>query len=218
MSGFGQALRAEWTKLRTVRGWVLGLVSAALVIVLMGLFAAAASSFSCSGPDGKPCAGATPPLGPAGYAKTIFYAPEGMSGVGKYLMLAIMTPVEALGKLAKPFALAIRLFANMVAGHIAMAFGARGPNYCTVSACASSAHAVGDAFRIVQRGDAADDDVHADQVAADITSMARRLAPRFVLIAGDVRARQIDAAYVARMEDVLELYAGPYDPARPVLT
>ncbi|MFE9747366.1 ABC transporter permease subunit [Saccharothrix saharensis] len=64
MSGFGQALRAEWTKLRTVRGWVFGLVAAALVIVLMGLFAAAASSFSCSGPDGKPCAGARPPLGP----------------------------------------------------------------------------------------------------------------------------------------------------------
>ena len=32
---------------------------------------------------------------------------------------------------------------------------------------------------------------NADQVAADITSMARRLAPRFVLVAGDVRARQI---------------------------
>ncbi|KOX18653.1 hypothetical protein ADK67_36345 [Saccharothrix sp. NRRL B-16348] len=64
--GFGQALHAEWTKLRTVRGWVFGLVAAALVIVLMGLFAAAASNFSCSGPDGKPCAGSTPPLGPGG--------------------------------------------------------------------------------------------------------------------------------------------------------
>ena len=56
-------------------------------------------------------------LGASGYAKTIFYAPEGMSGVGKYLMLAIMTPVEFLGKLTKPFALAIRLYANMTAGH-----------------------------------------------------------------------------------------------------
>jgi F-type H+-transporting ATPase subunit a len=34
------------------------------------------------------------------------------------LMFAIMTPVEILGKFAKPFALAVRLFANMTAGHI----------------------------------------------------------------------------------------------------
>lgn len=56
-------------------------------------------------------------LGPAGYAKTIFYAPSGMGPVGKGLMLIIMTPVEFLGKLTKPFALAIRLYANMTAGH-----------------------------------------------------------------------------------------------------
>ncbi len=56
-------------------------------------------------------------LGPKGYARTIFYAPHGMGPVGRGLMLVIMTPVEILGKLAKPFALAIRLFANMNAGH-----------------------------------------------------------------------------------------------------
>jgi len=56
-------------------------------------------------------------LGPKGYAKTIFYAPEGMPAPLKILMLIIMTPVEFLGKLTKPFALAIRLFANMTAGH-----------------------------------------------------------------------------------------------------
>ncbi|MGH7476929.1 MAG: F0F1 ATP synthase subunit A [Longimicrobiales bacterium] len=56
-------------------------------------------------------------LGARGYSKTIFYAPEGMGPFGRSLMLLIMTPVELLGKLAKPFALAIRLFANMNAGH-----------------------------------------------------------------------------------------------------
>jgi len=56
-------------------------------------------------------------LGPRGYAKTIFYAPPGLHPVGQALMLVIMTPVEFLGKLAKPFALMIRLFANMTAGH-----------------------------------------------------------------------------------------------------
>lgn len=56
-------------------------------------------------------------LGPAGYARTIFYVPHGLPGFMKPIMLAIMTPVEFLGKLAKPFALAIRLYANMTAGH-----------------------------------------------------------------------------------------------------
>ncbi|HEX7051801.1 MAG TPA: F0F1 ATP synthase subunit A [Longimicrobiales bacterium] len=56
-------------------------------------------------------------LGARGYAKTIFFAPKGMGPVGTAIMLLIMTPVEVMGKLAKPFALAIRLFANMTAGH-----------------------------------------------------------------------------------------------------
>ncbi len=56
-------------------------------------------------------------LGPGGYAKTIFYAPKGMGPVGTAIMLVIMTPVELVGKLAKPFALMVRLFANMTAGH-----------------------------------------------------------------------------------------------------
>jgi F-type H+-transporting ATPase subunit a len=57
-------------------------------------------------------------LGARGYAKTIFYAPEGMSFGWTALMYVVMTPVEFLGKLTKPFALAIRLFANMTAGHV----------------------------------------------------------------------------------------------------
>ncbi len=57
-------------------------------------------------------------LGAAGYARTIFYAPKGLPPVAQAAMLVIMTPVEAIGKLTKPFALAIRLFANMTAGKI----------------------------------------------------------------------------------------------------
>jgi len=57
-------------------------------------------------------------LGPAGYAQTIFFLPKGLPGPMKPIMLAIMAPVEFLGKLTKPFALAVRLFANMMAGHI----------------------------------------------------------------------------------------------------
>jgi F-type H+-transporting ATPase subunit a len=56
-------------------------------------------------------------LGPKGYLKTIFFVPPGMTGIGAILMLLIMTPIEIIGKLVKPFALCLRLFANMTAGH-----------------------------------------------------------------------------------------------------
>jgi F-type H+-transporting ATPase subunit a len=62
-------------------------------------------------------------LGTKGYLKTIFYLPQGLpGGIGgsalKVLLLAVMTPIELIGKLAKPFALAVRLFANMTSGHV----------------------------------------------------------------------------------------------------
>ncbi len=57
-------------------------------------------------------------LGPKGYAQTIFFMPHGLPTLMKPVMLLIMAPVEFLGKLTKPFALAVRLFANMMAGHI----------------------------------------------------------------------------------------------------
>jgi 3-oxoacyl-[acyl-carrier-protein] synthase II len=44
--------------------------------------------------------------------------------------------------------------ANVAAAAVSMRYGAKGPNYCTVSACASSAHALGDAFRLIQHGEA----------------------------------------------------------------
>ncbi len=42
----------------------------------------------------------------------------------------------------------------MASGQIAIEFGAKGPNKCSSTACASGAHAIGDAFRIIQWGDA----------------------------------------------------------------
>ncbi|HIL91035.1 MAG TPA: ATP synthase F0 subunit A [Gemmatimonadetes bacterium] len=56
-------------------------------------------------------------LGFKGYMRTIFYAPPGLPPIGQASLLVILTPVEFLGKLTKPFALMIRLFANMMAGH-----------------------------------------------------------------------------------------------------
>ena len=46
------------------------------------------------------------------------------------------------------------MISDMASGQVSIQFGAKGPNYCTVSACSSGAHAVGDAFRIIQNNDA----------------------------------------------------------------
>lgn len=46
------------------------------------------------------------------------------------------------------------LISNMASGMLAIHYGARGPNYATVSACATGAHAIGDSFRMVQNGEA----------------------------------------------------------------
>jgi 3-oxoacyl-[acyl-carrier-protein] synthase II len=46
------------------------------------------------------------------------------------------------------------MISDMASGQVSIQFGAKGPNYCTVSACSSGAHAVGDAFRIIQNNEA----------------------------------------------------------------
>ena len=58
--------------------------------------------------------------GPRGYLSTIFFRPKGMHPVGAWVMAIALSPIELLGKFARPFALAIRLMANMTAGHIVL--------------------------------------------------------------------------------------------------
>jgi F-type H+-transporting ATPase subunit a len=53
-----------------------------------------------------------------GYFNTIFYWNNELPVVMRPVMFLVMSPVEIIGKFTKPFALAIRLFANMTAGHI----------------------------------------------------------------------------------------------------
>jgi 3-oxoacyl-[acyl-carrier-protein] synthase II len=44
--------------------------------------------------------------------------------------------------------------ANLASGWVSIKAGAKGPNSCTATACTSSAHSIGDSFRLIQRGDA----------------------------------------------------------------
>jgi 3-oxoacyl-[acyl-carrier-protein] synthase II len=59
---------------------------------------------------------------------------------------------RGVGKIS-PFFIPM-FIADIAAGIVSMMFNAKGPNYATVSACATSAHAIGDAFRTIQYGDA----------------------------------------------------------------
>jgi 3-oxoacyl-[acyl-carrier-protein] synthase II len=61
------------------------------------------------------------------------------------------------------------LIANLASGHIAIRFGAKGPNTCLVTACATGAHCIGDAYRAIQYGDA--DAIIAGGTEANITPL-----------------------------------------------
>lgn len=87
--GFAQLLRAEWTKFRSVRGWVIGTVVAAAVTLLFGLLTSVGGDIVCgSNPDGSDKSGAVcrqnPPLGPDGEAvtDTFYFVHQPLAGDG----------------------------------------------------------------------------------------------------------------------------------------
>ncbi len=61
------------------------------------------------------------------------------------------------------------LIINLAAGQISIKFGAKGPNSAPATACATGSHAIGDAFKVIQRGDA--DAMIAGGTESVITSM-----------------------------------------------
>ena len=56
-------------------------------------------------------------------------------------------------KRVTPF-LVPKMIPNMASGMVSIDLGIKGPNSCVVTACASATHAIGDAYRLIQRGDA----------------------------------------------------------------
>jgi ABC-type transport system involved in multi-copper enzyme maturation permease subunit len=102
--GFGQLLHAEWTKFRTVRGWVIGMIVAVLVMAGIGIFVAAGgASPSCqavtaTGQSGG-CSGPTLTLGPGGEPVTdnFYFVRQSLVGNG-----SITVRVTSLTSLLSP--------------------------------------------------------------------------------------------------------------------
>jgi len=77
------------------------------------------------------------------------------SGIGDLLMIEVEHKVflDKGPSRMSPF-LIPTLIVNAASGHVGISFGLKGPNSAVATACASGSHAIGDAFRIVERGDA----------------------------------------------------------------
>ncbi|GAB4213665.1 MAG: beta-ketoacyl-ACP synthase II [Synechococcales cyanobacterium] len=81
------------------------------------------------------------------------------------------------------------MIANMAAGQVAIQIGAKGPNTCTVTACAAGSNAIGDAFRLIQRGDAQAMVTGGTEAAITPLSMAGFAAARTLSLRNDDPAR-----------------------------
>lgn len=77
------------------------------------------------------------------------------SGIGGLQTMEIQyrTLLERGPKRCSPFMIP-QMISNMISGNIAIEYGMKGPNYGVVSACATAAHALGDALRAIQRNEA----------------------------------------------------------------
>ena len=104
-------------------------------------------------------AGATQAIRDAGMKITPALAPRigTIVGTGMGGVETIESAVETLRaadrgwKRLSPFTVP-KVIPNMAAGQVSIRFGLKGPNSCVSTACASGTHAIGDAFKLIQRG------------------------------------------------------------------
>jgi 3-oxoacyl-[acyl-carrier-protein] synthase II len=77
------------------------------------------------------------------------------SGIGGFTTIERehKTLLESGPRRISPFFIPAAII-NLAAGQVSIRFGAKGPNSATCTACAASAHAIGDAYEIIRRGDA----------------------------------------------------------------
>jgi ABC-type transport system involved in multi-copper enzyme maturation permease subunit len=81
-TGFARVLHAEWTKFRTVRGWMIGMIAAALVTVMLGLLASLATRSSCAGPPGQACSGPLTSPGGEPVSDNYYFVHQPLTGNG----------------------------------------------------------------------------------------------------------------------------------------
>jgi 3-oxoacyl-[acyl-carrier-protein] synthase II len=77
---------------------------------------------------------------------------SGLGGVATLFDNVLVMAERGPGRIS-PFFIPMGI-ANVGAGHVAITFGMTGPNFATVSACASGAHAIGEAWETIRRDDA----------------------------------------------------------------
>jgi len=122
------------------------------------------------------------------------------SGIGGLNSIAETTlELEAKGpRRVSPFFIPSALI-NLASGHISIRYGFKGPNHAVVTACATGAHAVGDAFRMIRYGDA--DVVVAGGAEAAVCKLG---------IAGFVACRALSTGF----NDRPQMGSRPYDKDR----
>jgi 3-oxoacyl-[acyl-carrier-protein] synthase II len=80
------------------------------------------------------------------------YIGSGIGGLGSIEHYHDVIREKGPGRVS-PFFIPMTII-NLASGQVAIRIGAKGPNSCAVTACATGNHCIGDAFRLIQRGDA----------------------------------------------------------------
>jgi 3-oxoacyl-[acyl-carrier-protein] synthase II len=80
------------------------------------------------------------------------YIGSGIGGLGSIEHYHDVLKEKGPGRVS-PFFIPMTII-NLASGQVAIRLGAKGPNSCAVTACATGNHCIGDAFRLIQRGDA----------------------------------------------------------------
>jgi ABC-type transport system involved in multi-copper enzyme maturation permease subunit len=103
--GFGQLLRAEWTKFRTVRGWVVGVGLCGLLLVLFGLIVAAGTHTVRADSSGHETRDTPPaaPTGPGGEAVTdgFYFVHQPLTGDGTITARVTSLTAAAQGRIGR---------------------------------------------------------------------------------------------------------------------